>query len=73
MLNNAGEVKERQGAIESIYHLSSTMGSDILPYIVFLIVPVLGRMSDTDQDVRILATTTFASIIKLVPLRSWYS
>ena len=70
MLNNAGEVKERQGAIESIYHLSSTMGSDILPYIVFLIVPVLGRMSDTDQDVRILATTTFASIIKLVPLEA---
>lgn len=70
MLNNAGEMKERQGAIESIYHLSSTMGSDILPYIVFLIVPVLGRMSDADLDVRILATTTFASIIKLVPLEA---
>lgn len=70
MLKNAGEVKERQGAIESIYHLSSTMGADILPYIVFLIVPVLGRMSDADQDVRILATTTFASIIKLVPLEA---
>jgi TATA-binding protein-associated factor len=68
MLNNAGEVRERQGAIECIYHLSTTMGSDILPYIVFLIVPVLGRMSDSDHDVRVLATTTFASIIKLVPL-----
>lgn len=70
LLNNAGEINERQGAIESIYHLSSTMGSDILPYIVFLIVPVLGRMSDADQDVRILATTTFAAIIKLVPLEA---
>ncbi|CAH2353064.1 TATA-binding protein-associated factor Mot1p [[Candida] railenensis] len=70
MLNNAGEVKERQGAIECIYHLSTTMGSDILPYIVFLIVPVLGRMSDSDHDVRVLATTTFASIIKLVPLEA---
>lgn len=70
MLNNAGEFRERQGAVEVIYHVSSTMGSDILPYIVFLIVPILGRMSDADQDVRILASTTFASIIKLVPLEA---
>lgn len=70
MLSNAGDVRERQGAIETIYHLSNTMGSDILPYVVFLIVPVLGRMSDSDGDVRILATTTFASIIKLVPLEA---
>jgi TATA-binding protein-associated factor len=70
MLNNAGSPKERQGAIETIYHISSTMGAEILPYIVFLIVPVLGRMSDSDQDVRILATTTFAAIIKLVPLEA---
>lgn len=70
MLNNALEFRERQGAIEAVYHVSSTMGPDILPYIVFLIVPVLGRMSDADQDVRILASTTFASIIKLVPLEA---
>lgn len=70
MLNNAGKFRERQGAIEAIYHISSTMGADILPYIVFLLVPVLGRMSDADQDVRILASTTFASIIKLVPLEA---
>lgn len=70
MLNNAGTVTERQGAIECIYHLSTTMGADILPYIVFLIVPVLGRMSDADHDVRVLATTTFALIIKLVPLEA---
>lgn len=70
MLNNALEFREREGAIEAVYHVSSTMGPDILPYIVFLIVPVLGRMSDADQDVRILASTTFASIIKLVPLEA---
>ena len=70
MLNNASAFKERQGAIETVYHVASTMGSDILPYIVFLIVPVMGRMSDADQDVRVLASTTFASIIKLVPLEA---
>jgi TATA-binding protein-associated factor len=70
LLNNAGDVKDRQGGIEAIYHLSNTMEADILPYVIFLIVPVLGRMSDFDKDVRILATTTFASIIKLVPLEA---
>lgn len=67
---NAVDLYVRQGAIECIYHLTATMGSDILPYVVFLIVPVLGRMSDADKDVRLIATTTFASIIKLVPLES---
>ncbi|KAI5966360.1 MOT1 [Candida pseudojiufengensis] len=70
MLKNAGSVVERQGAIETIYHISATMGANILPYVMFLIVPVLGRMSDSDHDVRVLATTTFASIIKLVPLEA---
>lgn len=44
------------------------MENDILPYVVFLIVPVLGRMSDADNDVRLIATTTFATLVKLVPL-----
>jgi TATA-binding protein-associated factor len=39
-----------------------------LPYVLFLIVPVLGRMSDSDDDVRFCATNTFASLVKMVPL-----
>lgn len=70
LTSDALSVKNRQGAVECIYHITSTMGTDILPYVVFLIVPVLGRMSDSDHDIRILATTTFASIIKLVPLEA---
>lgn len=68
LLNNAGSTIDRQGATELIYHLSTSLGTEILPYVIFLIVPLLGRMSDSDTDVRSLATTTFASIIKLVPL-----
>lgn len=70
MLLDADNLHKRQGAIECIYHLTTSMGVDILPYIMFLIVPVLGRMSDANNDIRLLATTTFASIIKLVPLES---
>lgn len=39
-----------------------------LPYVIFLVVPVLGRMSDQDDDIRSTATNTFASLVKMVPL-----
>lgn len=39
-----------------------------LPYVLFLIVPILGRMSDPNEPIRLLATGTFASLVKMVPL-----
>ncbi|KAF1816473.1 putative TBP associated factor [Eremomyces bilateralis CBS 781.70] len=69
-LNNALDVHCRQGAIECVYHLIHVMEDGILPYVIFLIVPVLGRMSDSDNDVRLIATTTFAHLVKLVPLEA---
>ena len=41
---------------------------DILPYIVLLIVPVLGRMSDQKEDIRLMATNCFATLVQLMPL-----
>jgi TATA-binding protein-associated factor len=70
MLNNPLQVNQRQGSVECIYHVVQLMESNILPYIVFLIVPILGRMSDSNKDVRLISTATFAQIIKLVPLES---
>ena len=70
LMNRAGSLSDRQGSTELIYHLSLSMETDVLPYVIFLIVPLLGRMSDSNEDVRNLATTTFASIIKLVPLEA---
>ncbi|KAI2089142.1 TATA-binding protein-associated factor mot1 [Ophidiomyces ophidiicola] len=69
-INNALDISCRQGAIECIYHLIHVMEDKILPYVIFLIVPVLGRMSDSDNDVRLLATTAFATLVKLVPLEA---
>ncbi|KAF2212433.1 hypothetical protein CERZMDRAFT_97704 [Cercospora zeae-maydis SCOH1-5] len=69
-INNAHEVVQRQGAIECIYHLIQVMGDGILPYVIFLLVPVLGRMSDSDPGVRLIATTAFATLVKLVPLEA---
>lgn len=69
-ISNPVDLNFRQGAIEAVYHLISVMGDNILPYVIFLIVPVLGRMSDSDNDVRLIATTTFATLVKLVPLEA---
>lgn len=44
------------------------LGLDIVPYIVLLIVPVLGRTTDQHVDVRTLATQCFAALIRLLPL-----
>ena len=41
---------------------------DIVPYVVLLVVSVLGRMSDQDNDVRLLATQCFATLVSLMPL-----
>jgi TATA-binding protein-associated factor len=69
-ISNPIDLHFRQGAIEAVYHLIHVMGDNILPYVIFLIVPVLGRMSDSDNDVRLIATTTFATLVKLVPLEA---
>lgn len=39
-----------------------------LPYVLFMIVPILGRMSDSDEGIRSISTNTFASLVKMVPL-----
>ncbi|KAI4724400.1 SNF2 family DNA-dependent ATPase domain-containing protein [Aureobasidium sp. EXF-10728] len=69
-INNPTDVHCRQGAIECIYHLIQVMEDRILPYVIFLLVPVLGRMSDSDNGVRLIATTAFATLVKLVPLEA---
>lgn len=40
----------------------------VVPYVVLLVVPVLGRMSDQCEDVRLMATYCFATLIRLMPL-----
>lgn len=69
-ITNPLDLHYRQGVIEAIYHLIAVMGDSILPYVIFLIVPVLGRMSDSDNEIRLLATTSFATLVKLVPLEA---
>ncbi|KAG0242090.1 TATA-binding protein-associated factor mot1 [Actinomortierella wolfii] len=69
-LGDTANVIRRQGAVEMINEVVQMMDAKILPYVVFLIVPILGRMSDPDEPTRLVATNCFAYLIKLVPLEA---
>lgn len=58
----------RQGAIEAIGCIVNKLQFEIVPYVLLLIVPLLGRMSDPDRTVRLLSTHCFALLIQLMPL-----
>jgi TATA-binding protein-associated factor len=67
-LEDALNLRVRQGAIESLSCLIDQLGLAVVPYIVLLIVPVLGRMSDSNEPIRLAATATFATLVRLMPL-----
>lgn len=58
----------REGAIESITCIVTKLQFKIVPYVVLLIVPILGRMSDQNRAVRLISTNCFATLIQLMPL-----
>ncbi|KAF4522501.1 hypothetical protein B566_EDAN002586 [Ephemera danica] len=64
----APEIVKRQGAVESVACLVEALGIHIVPYAVLMVVPLLGRMSDQDPAVRMMATHCFATLIQLMPL-----
>ncbi|XP_015784868.1 TATA-binding protein-associated factor 172 [Tetranychus urticae] len=68
MLGSSDSDLRRQGAVEAIYCVVDKLGISIVPFIVLLIIPMLGRMSDTNEQVRLLATHCFAQLIQLMPL-----
>lgn len=70
LVGDAENVYARQGAVEAIHHIIRELDIKALPYVLFLIVPILGRMSDSDESTRLLATATFASLVKMVPLEA---
>ena len=68
LLGDVSSVAARQGAVEAVSCLVEALWMEALPYLVLLVVPVLGRMSDRDEPVRLLCSRSFASIIQLMPL-----
>ncbi|XP_037533534.1 TATA-binding protein-associated factor 172 [Nematolebias whitei] len=61
---------KQEGAIEALACVMEQLDVDIVPYIVLLVVPVLGRMSDPGDSIRFMATQCFATLIRLLPLEA---
>ena len=60
----------RQGAAECLTCLVENIGVGVVPYAVLFMVPLLGRMSDQNQAVRLACSATFATLVQLLPLDS---
>ncbi|XP_071378280.1 TATA-binding protein-associated factor 172 isoform X1 [Centroberyx affinis] len=61
---------KQEGSIEAMACVMEQLDVDIVPYIVLLVVPVLGRMSDPSDSIRFMATQCFATLIRLLPLEA---
>lgn len=48
--------------------LLESVNMDLLCYVVLLIMPVLGCMSNQDRAVRLMAAQCFASLVTFMPL-----
>ncbi|XP_016979216.2 TATA-binding protein-associated factor 172 [Drosophila rhopaloa] len=68
LLKKIEQLIERQGAVEAIERVVSRLQIKVVPYIVLLVVPLLGAMSDPDESVRLLSTHCFANLVQLMPL-----
>ncbi|KAK7113585.1 hypothetical protein V1264_012846 [Littorina saxatilis] len=64
------DIRMRQGASEALSNILDQLGLRVVPYIVLMMVPVLGRMADHDSSVRLMATHCFATLIRLMPLEA---
>ncbi|XP_008559324.1 TATA-binding protein-associated factor 172 [Microplitis demolitor] len=60
----------RQGAAEVLTCIVENLGVNVVPFAVLFMVPLLGRMSDQNQAVRLVCNSTFATLIQLLPLDS---
>lgn len=67
-INNFTNIFRNTNADDVMSDIVQKLDIKALPYVIFMVVPVLGRMSDSDDDIRSAATNTFASLVKMVPL-----
>ena len=68
LLEGSAPLHARQGAVHMVNALVEGLGTALVPYLLLLVVPLMGRMSDPDAALRQLATATFAPVVALLPL-----
>ena len=70
MMSSGADETKRLGAVEAMSCVIESWGINIVPYVVLLVVPMMARMSDQNESVRLMATHCFAQLIQLMPLDS---
>ncbi|XP_059168420.1 TATA-binding protein-associated factor 172-like [Physella acuta] len=70
LLGATDDEMKREGGTEVIANILESLGIESLPYVVLLVIPILGRMSDQTPSVRLMATHCFATLIRLMPLEA---
>jgi len=58
----------RAGILELMYHLNLRYALRMLPYAAMALVPLMARMSDPVESIRLLAAKTFASLVAHLPI-----
>ncbi|KAI0561933.1 DNA helicase [Gracilaria domingensis] len=58
----------RRGAASALRAVVNALGTKVIPYAAFLIVPMMTRMVDEDEDVRESAAWVFGTLVRLMPL-----
>lgn len=68
LLGDTTSTVSRQAGAEAVYQIVERLQLKVLPYLIFLVIPVLKRISDPEPSVRFLCTHNFATLVKLMPL-----
>lgn len=58
----------RRGAAKALRAVVGRLGARLIPYAAFMIVPMMTRMVDEDEDVRDASAGVFGTLIRLMPL-----
>lgn len=58
----------RTGGLLALQHLVQSLQTDLVPYCLLIVVPLMGRMSDPLGLVRDMASRAFATVVALLPL-----
>lgn len=68
LLDGSCPAVARMGAVEMVAQLVTMLQTQLVPYTVLLVVPLLRCMSDSAVHVRTRAATCFGALIALLPL-----
>ncbi|KAJ3337111.1 TATA-binding protein-associated factor mot1 [Gonapodya sp. JEL0774] len=69
LIDDVTNLHHRQAGAEAVYHVVQAVNlRSLLPYLIFLVVPVLRHISDQNNPMRLICSRTFAELVRIMPL-----